>query len=131
MVCESVSSLENSRSTYRLEHDPLQLFHFDNQGAACSGFGDHRPLTGENEKMTSNLIAQQSVGACEMINGETIALELESGRKATGGLVQTLRAGFVPPEPSSGSELEKTSRYNFGTFEDKRKSGLSSLSGTR
>jgi hypothetical protein len=28
---------------------PLQLFHFDNQGAACFGFGDRRPLTGENE----------------------------------------------------------------------------------
>jgi hypothetical protein len=28
---------------------PLQLFHLDNQGAACFGFGDHRPLTGENE----------------------------------------------------------------------------------
>jgi hypothetical protein len=31
-----------------LTRDPLQLFHFDNQGAACFGFGDHRPLTGEN-----------------------------------------------------------------------------------
>jgi hypothetical protein len=28
---------------------PLQLFRFDNQGAACFGFGDHRPLTGENQ----------------------------------------------------------------------------------
>jgi hypothetical protein len=33
----------------QLTRDPLQLFHFDNQGAACFGFGDRRPLTGENE----------------------------------------------------------------------------------
>jgi len=33
----------------QLTRDPLQLFHFDNQGAACFGFGDHRPLTGESE----------------------------------------------------------------------------------
>src|ERR1035438_3625254 len=33
----------------QLNRDPLQLFHFDNQGATCVGFGDHRPLTGENE----------------------------------------------------------------------------------
>src|ERR1017187_10927139 len=59
--------------------------------------------------------------ACE-INGETIALKLDRGRNAPGSLVQNLRAGFVPPEPSSGSELEKTSRYNFGTFEGERRS---------
>jgi hypothetical protein len=48
---------------------PLQLFRFDNQGAACE------------------------------INGETIADELERRRNGAGSLVQNLRAGFVPPEP--------------------------------
>ena len=55
-------------------------------------------LSWANEKESSNLNTQQSVGACE-INGETIALELGPGRKATVSLVQNLRARFVPPEP--------------------------------
>jgi hypothetical protein len=33
----------------QLTRDPLQLFRFDNQGAACFGLGDRRPLAGENE----------------------------------------------------------------------------------
>jgi hypothetical protein len=79
---------------------------------------------------THALLTHQPVGPCE-INGETIAHELERDRNATGSLVQNLRAGFVPPEASSGSEFEKTFRYNFGTLEGERKSDFSSLSGTR
>jgi hypothetical protein len=86
----------------QLNCDPLQLFHFDNQGAACLGFRDHRPLL---EKSRSNPDFERLVGACN-INGETIALELERGRNATGSLVQNLRTGFVPPEPPN-----RTSRY--------------------
>jgi hypothetical protein len=33
----------------QLTRDPLQLFHFDNQGPACFGFGDHRLSIGEIE----------------------------------------------------------------------------------
>jgi hypothetical protein len=50
--------------------------------------------------------APRLVRPCE-INGETIAMELERGRNATGSLVQNLRAGFVPPEPSN-----RTSRHS-------------------
>jgi hypothetical protein len=87
----------------QLIRDPLQLFHFDNQGAACFGFGDHRPLL---EKTGSNPDFECLVGPCK-INGETIAPELELGRNAIGSLVQNLLAGFVPPEPPN-----RTSRHS-------------------
>jgi hypothetical protein len=48
--------------------------------------------------------------ACE-INGETIALELERRRNAAGGLVQNLRARFVPPEPPNRTSLVHSDRY--------------------
>jgi hypothetical protein len=54
--------------------------------------------------MTSNLTTQRSVSDCE-INDETITHEFERGRNATGSLVQNLRAGFVPPEPSNPVRL--------------------------
>jgi hypothetical protein len=37
--------------------DPLQLFHFDNQGAACSGLGDYRPLKWRKQNRTPILSA--------------------------------------------------------------------------